>query len=204
MKSFRKYLIILIALVLLSSISFAKGNEKRMPKPNILWIFIEDASCHISCYGETAIQTPNIDALAAEGVRFENAFVTAPVCSPSRSALVTGMYQTTIGAHNHRSQRNVGKGSGNSDCYESYNLPVDIPLASHLFENGGYYVTNEWKNGESGKQDYNFVKDKIYSGTSWKNSPKGIPFFTQIQLKGGKNRKTKADTKVFKLPPLLL
>ena len=84
-------------------------------KPNILWIFIEDASCHISCYGETAIQTPNIDALAAAGVRFDNAFVTAPVCSPSRSALVTGMYQTTSGFHNHRSQVNVGKGGGNTD-----------------------------------------------------------------------------------------
>lgn len=170
-------------------------------KPNILWIFIEDASCHISCYGETAIQTPNIDALAAEGVRFDNAFVTAPVCSPSRSALVTGMYQTTSGFHNHRSQVNVGKGGGNIDYYESYNLPKEIPLASKLFEKAGYYTTNERINGETGKQDYNFVKEDIYSGTSWKESPKGKPFFTQIQLKGGKNRKRVADTENFKLPP---
>ena len=63
------------------------SSSTKDGKPNILWIFIEDASCHISCYGEKAIQTPNIDALAVEGVRFENAFVTAPVCSPSRSAL---------------------------------------------------------------------------------------------------------------------
>ena len=52
-------------------------------KPNILWIIAEDASPHIGCYGETAIKTPNLDALAADGVRFQNAYVTAPVCSPA-------------------------------------------------------------------------------------------------------------------------
>ncbi|MCK5209673.1 MAG: sulfatase, partial [Cyclobacteriaceae bacterium] len=170
-------------------------------KPNVLWIFIEDASCHISCYGEKAIQTPNIDALAAEGVRFENAFVTAPVCSPSRSALVTGMYQTTSGSHNHRSQVVTGKGGGNLDYYLSYELPTEIPLASKLFEKAGYYTTNEKINGETGKQDYNFVAKNIYSGTSWKEAPKGTPFFSQIQLHGGKNRKTTANTENFTLPP---
>lgn len=170
-------------------------------KPNILWIFIEDASCHISCYGETAIQTPNIDQLAAEGVLFENAFVTAPVCSASRSALVTGMYQTTLGSHNHRSQVNTGKGGGNVDYYDSYHFPKEIHLASKLFENAGYYTTNENVKGAKGKQDYNFVKEAIYSGTGWKDSPKGVPFFSQIQLKGGKNRSRIAQTENFKLPP---
>ena len=170
-------------------------------KPNVLWILIEDASCHISCYGEKAIQTPNIDALAEEGVRFENAFTTAAVCSPVRSAFVTGMYQTTICAHNHRSQVRTGKGGGNTDYFESYNLPADIPLASKLFEKAGYYTSNENLKGEAGKQDYNFVKENIYSGTSWKNSPEGTPFFCQIQLKGGKNRKRLAETENFNLPP---
>jgi arylsulfatase A-like enzyme len=122
-------------------------------KPNILWILIEDASCHVSCYGETAIQTPNIDALAGDGVRFENAFTTAAVCSPVRSALVTGMYQTSSAAHNHRSQVTKGKGGGNVDYYESFVLPVNIPLASKLFESAGYYTSNENIKGQTGKQD---------------------------------------------------
>ena len=170
-------------------------------RPNILWIFIEDASCHISCYGEKAIQTPNIDALAAEGIRFDNAFVSAPVCSPSRSALVTGMYQTTLGAHNHRSQVSKGKGSGNMAFYESYNLPNEISTASKLFENAGYYTSNENIRGAAGKQDYNFVEENIYAGISWKNSPEGVPFFSQIQLKGGKNRKRTAKIENIELPP---
>ncbi|TKG93927.1 sulfatase [Puteibacter caeruleilacunae] len=175
-------------------------SATRKNRPNILWIFIEDASCHISCYGETAIQTPNIDQLASEGVKFENAFVTAPVCSPSRSALVTGMYQNTIAAHNHRSQRINGKGA-NFAYNESNRLPTEIALASELFEKAGYYVSNEKINGAKGKQDYNFIKENIYSGTSWKKSPNGTPFFAQIQLHGGKNRKTKAKTEDFKLAP---
>ena len=178
----------------------ALGSTTR-GRPNILWIFIEDASCHISCYGEKAINTPNIDALAAEGVLFSNAFVTAPVCSPSRSALVTGMYQNTIGAHNHRSQVISGKGGGNANYFESYHLPIETPLAGKLFEQAGYYTTNETIKGKKGKQDYNFVEEDIYSGTSWKNSPDGVPFFSQIQLHGGKNRKRMAATEDFTLPP---
>ena len=55
-------------------------------RPSILWIVGEDASPHLSCYGEKTITTPHLDRFAAEGVRFENAFVSCPVCSPIRSA----------------------------------------------------------------------------------------------------------------------
>jgi len=74
-------------------------------RPNIVWIVVEDTSAHFCCYGETAIRTPNVDRLAAEGTRFERAYVTAPICSTSRSAIITGMSQTAIGAQHHRSGR---------------------------------------------------------------------------------------------------
>lgn len=176
-------------------------SSTKTGKPNILWVFIEDASPHVSCYGETAIQTPNIDKLAEEGIRFKNAFVSCPVCSPCRSALVTGMYQTTVGAHNHRSQRNKGKGSGNTDYYPSYNLPGEIPIASRLFEEAGYFSCNGNMLSRTGKTDYNYVEENIYDGISWKESPDGTPFFCQIQLKGGKNRSRMAKTDNFSLPP---
>lgn len=191
-------LILLVGIFLLSSSTF---SSTKNGKPNIMWIFIEDASCHISCYGETAIQTPTIDKLATEGVRFENAFVTCPVCSPCRSALVTGMYQTTSGSHNHRSQRNEGKGSENAVYYPSYNLPKEVPIASNLFEDAGYFSCNGNMANKTGKTDYNFVKQEIYDGISWKESPEGKPFFCQIQLKGGKNRGRVAETDNIKLPP---
>lgn len=201
MRVLLKFLVVAVVVseLILAGCASTAGGEKD--KPNVLWIVIEDASCHISCYGETAIETPYIDALAGEGVRFENAFTTAAVCSPVRSALVTGMYQTTSNSHNHRSQVKEGKGGGNVDYYESFSLPAEIPLASKLFEKAGYYTTNEKLNGETGKKDYNFYAENVYSGTTWKECPEGMPFFSQIQLKGGKNRSRMAETENFSLPP---
>ena len=190
-----------IVLLFLVCMAFNGHTSTKEGKPNILWIFIEDASSHISCYGEEAIKTPTIDALAESGILFDNAFVTCPVCSPSRSALVTGMYQTTVGAHNHRSQRNSGKGGGNVDYYNSYNLPEEIPIASQIFEEAGYFSCNGNMAERTGKTDYNFVEKDIYDGISWKASPDGTPFFCQIQLKGGKNRSRTANTENFNLPP---
>ena len=68
----------------LIQISVCAFSSTIKGKPNVLWIFIEDASCHISCYGETAIQTPNIDVLAAEGVRFETPLSHLPNIEESR------------------------------------------------------------------------------------------------------------------------
>lgn len=82
-------------------------------RPNILWLMGEDLSCDMGCYGAPT-HTPNLDKLASEGVRYTNAFTTSGVCSPSRSAMITGMYQTTIGAHLHRSQGDSGKRCGHA------------------------------------------------------------------------------------------
>ncbi len=149
-------------------------------QPNILWIIAEDMSPHFGCYGEKTIQTPNVDKLAARGVLFENAFVTAPICSPSRSALITGMYQTSIGAHHHRSGVGV----------EKIMLPADVKPIPQLFQKAGYHTSNgSYPEMEKGKTDYNFEYDAgIYDGTDWKTRKADQPFFAQIQLKGGKMR----------------
>ena len=166
------------------SLAFAVGAEQ----PNIVWIIAEDASPHIGAYGETSIRTPNLDRMAAEGVRFANAFVTNPVCSPSRSAMVSGMYQTTLGAHNHRSANTSPKAGGNEAYYDSYRVPESIRLIPELFREAGYFVVN----GGKGKTDYNFLpRTDLYQGKDWSGRAEGQPFFAQIQLPGGKNRRAK-------------
>src|SRR5689334_6920731 len=87
-----------------------EGIAAPAPKtrPNILWLIAEDFGPHLGCYGTSEVWTPNLDRLATEGARYTRFFTTAPVCSPSRSAFMTGMYQTAIGAHNHRSHRDDG------------------------------------------------------------------------------------------------
>ena len=74
-------------------------------KNNILWIYLEDVSGWFGCYGESLIKTPNIDSIASEGLLFDRFYTPAGVCSATRSAIITGMMQTSIGAHHHRSCR---------------------------------------------------------------------------------------------------
>src|SRR6186997_624887 len=122
------------------------------PRPNILWLIAEDLGPALGCYGTSQVSTPNLDRLAAEGVRYTRAYTTAPVCSASRSAFMTGMYQTTIGAHNHRSHRDDG-----------YRLPDGVRVVSDWLRDAGYYTANLRKlpkpfgfNGQ-GKTDWNFT-----------------------------------------------
>ena len=101
------------------------------PRPNILWLIAEDFGPHLGCYGTKEVTTPVLDAMAAKGMRFTRYYTTAPVCSASRSAFNTGMYQTTIGAHNHRSHRDDG-----------YTLPKDVKLISERMKDAGYFTAN--------------------------------------------------------------
>lgn len=103
------------------------------PRPNIILLTGEDTGLHLGCYGQTYASTPHLDALAKRGTRFTHAISTAPVCSPSRSTIVTGQYPWSIGTHHHRSQL------------------FDPPrLFTHELRDAGYYVN--W----SSKRDFNF------------------------------------------------
>ena len=73
-------------------------------QPNILWITAEDMSATLGCYGDKYATTPNIDRLAKESVRYTKAFASAPVCSPSRSCLITGCYPTSLSTQQMRSE----------------------------------------------------------------------------------------------------
>lgn len=191
------------ALGLGTTTAYAAGQAPA-PRPNILWIISEDASPHLGCYGESAVMTPHLDQLAVEGVRFENAVVTCPVCSPARSALVTGMYQTTIGSHNHRSQSDDSKAGGNASYYASYELPGATPMVADFFRAAGYYICNgkDPAADKPGKTDYNFINPTSpYGGSDWRDAPAGTPFFAQIQLSGGKWRNASITHDDFELPP---
>jgi arylsulfatase A-like enzyme len=99
-------------------------------RPNILWITAEDMSPVLGCYGDPDANTPNIDALAKQSVRYTNAFASAPVCSPSRSCLIQGCYPTTLGTQQMRS---------------GFPLPPYMKGFPSLLRKKGYFSSNNVK-----------------------------------------------------------
>ena len=89
-----------------TSDSTAKTKVKK-ERPNIIWIMAEDMSTDLETYGMPDVKTPYLNKMASEGIRFDNAFVTNPICSPSRSAMMVGTHQVKTNSHNHRSNRDV-------------------------------------------------------------------------------------------------
>ena len=161
----------LLFLACLSTALPAEALSQSTP-PNILWIIGDDWGADAGAYGTAAVDTPNIDQLASEGAKFTNTFVTAPVCSAMRSALITGMYQTTIGAHHHRTRTKSP-------------LPAGVDVITQYFKDAGYYTSNGNANlTGNGKTDYNFQGSfsSIFDGNDWRDRPADTPFFAQVQI----------------------
>ena len=135
-----------------------------LPPPNILWVSSEDNGPHLGAYGDDYATTPNLDALAARGLIYRNAWSTAPVCAPARTTIISGLYPVSTGAHHMRSESR---------------LPEGFRFFPELLREAGYYTTN------NSKQDYNLEKPggegSVWHETSreahWRNRPEGVPFF---------------------------
>lgn len=165
------FLLIIHVIFLIQSCS----NKKReIQKPNILWIVADDLGTDLGCYGDSLVYTPNLDAFAKQSILFENCHTVAAVCSPSRSAMITGMYPVSINSHQHRTRSKTKKP-----------LPNNIKVITEYFEEAGYFTFNGDVNNKNnqGKKDYNFKTDyTIYDGTDWSQRKNGQPFFGQIQI----------------------
>ena len=130
-------------------------------QPNILWLTSEDHGPHVGCYGDRQARTPNIDALAAKGMRTRLAWSGVPVCAPARTMIITGVYPSSSGGLHMRSM---------------VSLPREIRLFPEFLRSAGYYCTN------NSKEDYNVPKpdglwDESSKSATWQNRPAGKPFF---------------------------
>jgi uncharacterized sulfatase len=135
--------------------------DSEKPRPNILWLTCEDMGPNLGCYGDPFATTPNLDRLAAKGLRYKNAWSNAPVCAPARTAIITGVFPTALGAEHMRSE---------------VAMPVFLQMYPQLLRAAGYYCTNNVK------EDYNVTKpgvvwDESSNKAHWKNRPPGRPFF---------------------------
>lgn len=164
----RVFLALVLLLVSLLIYSFRSKNTLTTPdRPNIVWITSEDNSKHyFSLFDEHGVPTPHIAALAKEGLLFTHAFSNAPVCSVSRSTLITGCYAPRIGSQYHRKIRKVP-------------MPENLKMFPEYLREAGYYTTNNHK------EDYNLEKspevwDESSKEATWKNRKPGQPFFHVI------------------------
>lgn len=150
------------ALAALSSGSRAAGNKPRS-RPNILWLVSEDNNPFIGAYGDRTAHTPAIDALAASGVLYANAFSNAPVCAPSRFGIITGMYAQSCGpAHHMRAQ---GR------------LPAFLRGFPEYLRAEGYYCTNNAKTDYNTELDMKAMWNESSEEAHWRKRPSGAPFF---------------------------
>lgn len=187
---------VLFAILACSHVGFSQPKQSSK-YPNILWIMADDMGVEMGCYGVSIMRTPNIDGLASEGARYTRCFTTAPVCSPSRSAIMTGMYQTTINAHDHRSMTTLS--------------PDVKPITDH-FRQAGYFTANLKKIGpleSRAKTDFNFHVAKPFDGDDFDELKTHQPFFAEIQLvephrgswKPAEKNEYRVDPAKVKLPP---
>lgn len=163
------------------------GAAAADPRPNILWITCEDISPNIGCYGDAYAVTPNIDALAKQGVRYTRAFAPIGVCAPSRSSLILGVMAPSVGSQLMR-------------CKAT--LPEAVRCFPQYLREAGYHCTNNVKT------DYNFdvpkaAWDESSGKAHWKSRKPGQPFFavfnftscheSQIRVSEEAHRKRIAD-----------
>ncbi len=145
----------------------ADADESRAPvRPNILWITCEDMGPHLGCYGDAYSTSPHLDRFAKNSLRYSAVWSNAPVCAPARTALISGMYPTSIGAEHMRSLTR---------------LPDGMTFFPRLLRDAGYYCSN------NSKEDYNLTKpggvwDESSARAHYRNRRPDQPFFAVFNL----------------------
>jgi len=152
--------------VLLGQVRGVGAEAVKKDRPNILWISTEHMSPNLGCYGDSYAVTPNIDKFAGEGVLYSNAYTHGPVCAPTRSGIITGVYPTSIGAQ-HMRCRAVP--------------PNQVKCFTEYLRAAGYYCTN------NAKTDYQFEApltawDENGRSAHWRGRGKGQKFFAVFNL----------------------
>ncbi|GHB95425.1 sulfatase-like hydrolase/transferase [Cerasicoccus arenae] len=146
-----------------------------MSTPNILFILADDMGAWaLGCAGNSEIKTPNLDRLAARGVRLENAFCVSPVCSPARASLITGRIPSAHGVHDWISRGSTVSKSSNDDSVLITYMEGQSTYTDILAQNG-YEValSGKWHLGNSPQpqQGHGFWYVHAGGGSAYYNAP---------------------------------
>ena len=172
---------ILLLLIISTSVLLSKAashKEEKTEALNILWIVTEDMGCYLPAFGDSTIKTPHLSQLASEGVCYTNVYSPSGVCAPSRAAIATGMYPSSIGANHMRTGKTAVK--ANLPYYEAI-PPPNVKMLSQLLREKGYYCTN------NDKTDYQFTHpvgawNESNKHAHWRNRGKDQAFFSIFNI----------------------
>ena len=179
-KSFGLGTIAACFLMLFCTACLKENKGSLSNSPNIVWLVAEDQSPQFfPMYGDSTISLPNLESLAKDGVIFSNAYSPVPVCAPARSAIITGMYPTSLGTHNMRTYNAYKPENETEISIPSYSpvVPEGVKMFTLALREKGYYCTN------NAKEDYNFRPmisgwDESGERAHWRNRTKNSPFFS--------------------------
>jgi arylsulfatase A-like enzyme len=152
----------MLASVVPLAVRRGSASVGQASRPNILWLVSEDNNPFLGCYGDRVARTPNIDALAKRGLRFQHAFSAAPVCAPSRFAILTGLHPESCAPANQ--MRAVAT------------LPAAIRTYPEYLREAGYYCTNNAKTDHNCAVDPHRIFDESSRTAHYRNRPSGAPF----------------------------
>ena len=165
-------------------------ETSNLKPPNIIWLVAEDISPALGCYGDSLAKTPNIDKIASMGIRFNKAYATAPICAPSRSTLMSGLYATSLGTQHLRCE---------------IPFPDQLKTLPEHLRAAGYFTSNR------NKTDYNFDPEgrwEHWSGSyaPWRHRKKdNQPFYSFINVgpshEGSVNNDTRYLESIADIPP---
>ncbi|MBQ0077164.1 MAG: sulfatase [Bacteroidales bacterium] len=148
-------------LALLNAFNAYCAEKSDPAKPNVVFILIDDMGwCDLGCYGSEFYETPNIDALAGQGVRFTDAYASCHVSSPARASLLTGLYPASNGVTDWLPGRREYPFQKSSTTRVEQDLPHNIPNIAGTMKDNGYAtaIIGKWHLGETGAvpQEYGF------------------------------------------------
>lgn len=164
LKMLKSISLIIVAGTLFSACS--SNEQETIDPPNIIWMIAEDISPALGCYGDEYATTPNIDRMASSGLVYDFAMTTAPICAPSRSSLVSGLYASSLGTQHLR-------------CKIPF--PEQLKTLPELLSEHGYFTSNR------NKTDYNFDPKGLWEHWSseyapWRNRAENQPFFSFMNI----------------------
>lgn len=153
------------------------GSVNAAERPNILWITCEDMSPRLGYYGDRDAHTPHLDRFARQSVRYSRAFASAPLCTPARSCLITGVFASSLGTQHLRG---------------AVPLAEDIRCFTEYLREAGYYCSNNVK------EDYNFdtpaaAWDESSNTAHWRKREAGQPFFSVFNFMTTHQSRTRYD-----------